>query len=51
MAETILPYTVLGSRITIVQIKVFKEITEENLDYGGRIYPFELLFFYERMFR
>ncbi len=37
--------------VTSVVNSNYREIPEENRNYGGRIYPFELLFCYARMFR
>ena len=40
-----------GLAVTSVVNANYKEIPEEYRDYGDRIYPFELLFCYARMFR
>ena len=37
--------------VTSIVNSSYREIPKENRDYGGRIYPFELLFCYARMFR
>jgi len=40
-----------GLAITSIVNSTYREIPKEDRDYGGRIYPFELLFCYARMFR
>jgi len=40
-----------GLAVTSVVNANYREIPEEDREYGGRIYPFELLFCYARMFR
>ena len=40
-----------GLAVTSIVNINYREIPLENRDYGGRIYPFELLFCYARMFR
>lgn len=40
-----------GLAVTSVVNASYREIPEEDREYGGRIYPFEILFCYARMFR
>jgi hypothetical protein len=40
-----------GLAVTSVANAKYREIPQEDRNYGGRIYPFELLFCYARMFR
>ncbi len=40
-----------GLAVTFVVNSKYREIPEENRNYGGRIYPFELLFCYALMLR
>jgi hypothetical protein len=40
-----------GLAVTSVVDASYRDIPEEDREYGGRIYPFELLFCYARMFR
>ena len=40
-----------GLAVTSVVNANYREIPEEDREYGGRIFPFELLFCYARMFR
>lgn len=40
-----------GLAVTSIVNSSYREIPEIDRDYGGRIYPFELLFCYARMFR
>ena len=41
----------VGLAVTSVVNSTYREIPQENRDYGGRIYPLELLFCYARMFK
>jgi len=40
-----------GMAVTSIVNSRYREIPEENRDYGSRIYPFELLFCYAHMFK